>query len=232
MTEAGPRAVALVTGASRGIGAAIARRLAADGWSLSLGMRNPQAPEGLADAHLHRHDCFEADEAAWVEAARAQFGRIDAVVACAGIMTPKSVIEVEDDALDAMWEVNVKSPRRLIRAAWPDLCQTGRGRVVVVASLSGKRVKTAGSAAYAMTKHAAVALSHGVRQAGWEHGVRATAICPGYVATDMTGGVKDFPREEMTEAESVADLAALALSLPNNACMAEMHVNCRIEEFY
>lgn len=223
---------ALVTGASRGIGLAVARRLSADGWALSLGMRRPETPEGVTGpVHTHVHDALAADETAWADAAREEFGRIDAVVCCAGIMTPHSVIEAEDDVLDEMWEVNVKSPRRLIRAAWPDLCEAG-GRVVILASLSGNRVKSEASGSYAVTKHAAIALSHGVRQAGWRHGVRATAICPGYVATDMTRKVTDVPRDEMSQPEDVAALVALALETPRTASVAEMHVNCRLEETY
>lgn len=233
MTDDAARPVALLSGASRGIGLAIARRLTADGWRLSLGMRTPTPLEEVdPEAQLIAHDATKADEAAWVEAARGRFGRIDAVIACAGVMAPKSVIEVDDETLDGMWEVNVKSPRRLISAAWPDLAAAGRGRVVVVASLSGKRVKSEMSGAYAMTKHAAVALVHGVRQAGWTSGVRATAVCPGFVATDMARAITNFPEEKMTRPEDVANLVALALAAPNEASVAELHVNCNLEESY
>ncbi|QIE56068.1 SDR family NAD(P)-dependent oxidoreductase [Pikeienuella piscinae] len=225
--------VALITGASRGIGAAIARRLQDEGWTLSLGMRTETRPEGIdASAHVIQHDCLKADEAGWVDVVRERFGRIDVVICSAGVMTPKSVIEATDDELDRMWEVNVKSPRRLIRAAWPQLCESGRGRVVLLASLSGKRVKSETSGAYAMTKHAVMALNHGVRQAGWRHGVRATAVCPGFVATDMARAITDHPAEEMTQAEDVARLVSLALETPNEAAVAELHVNCLLEEFY
>lgn len=227
------RRVALVSGASRGIGAAVALRLQREGWALSLGMREPALPKGVDDAaHIFSHDCLKADEAVWAAAAQERFGRIDAVICCAGVMTPKSVIEVEDEALDQMWEVNVKSPRRLIRAAWPQICESGRGRVVLLASLSGKRVKSEASGAYAMTKHAVMALNHGVRQAGWRHGVRATAVCPGFVATDMARAITDFPEARMTQAEDVARLVSLALETPNEACVAELHVSCQLEELF
>ena len=225
--------VALVSGASRGIGAAIAARLAAEGWRLSLGMRQPKAPKGVGDdAQIVPYDATGAAEGAWVEAALARFGRIDAVVCNAGLMAPKSVIDVDDETLDAMWEVNVKAPRRLIQAAWPSLTSIGRGRVVIIASLSGKRVKSAASGAYAMTKHAAVALSHGVRQAGWEAGVRSTAVCPGFVATDMARAITNFPEEKMTRPKDVARLVSLALDTPNEASVSELHVNATLEEFY
>jgi NAD(P)-dependent dehydrogenase (short-subunit alcohol dehydrogenase family) len=222
--------VALVSGASRGIGAAVAERLATNGWRLSLGMRDIGDAVGrFSDAHIQRHDAMQQDEAAWVAAAQDRFGRIDAVICCAGTMVPETVVSVDDETLDAMFEVNVKSPRRLVRAAWPDLQQAGEGRVVILASLSGKRVKSAASGAYAMTKHAAVALAHGIRQAGWDDGIRATAVCPGFVNTDMARAITDFPPEDMTTPEDVARMVQLALDMPNSASMAEIAVNCSLE---
>ena len=145
--------VALITGASRGIGAAVARQLDGAGWSLSLGMRNSQAPDGFrGDVHFAKHDAVDADEDAWVSAAIAHHGRIDAVICCAGVMVPRSVIAIGDGDLDHMWEVNVKSPRRLIAAAWPELCRSGSGRVVIAASLSGKRVNPPYSRGPAVTR--------------------------------------------------------------------------------
>ena len=225
--------VALLSGASRGIGAAVAERLHRAGWRLSLGLRDPDGPAvRLPGAQRVRHDALAADEAAWVEAARAEFGRIDAVVACAGIMEPASVVEIGDEVLDRMWEVNVKSPRRLVQAAWPDLCTTGAGRVVLLASLSGKRVKSAASGSYAMTKHAVLALGHGIRQAGWEHGVRATSVCPGFVDTDMARAIADVEPGRMTGPGEVARLVELALDLSNTASVSELAVNCLLEERY
>ncbi|SFD74540.1 SDR family NAD(P)-dependent oxidoreductase [Salipiger profundus] len=172
--------VALVSGASRGIGLAVARTLQQNDWSLSLGLRDTEdvAPE-LSRQQVVQHDARQADEQAWVQAALDRFGGIDAVACCAGIMTPKDIVEIDDETLDAMWEVNVKSPRRLVSAAWEPLKQSGQGRVAVLASLSGKRVKSSAPSSYALTKHAAVVLVHGFRQTGREHGIRATAIMPG-----------------------------------------------------
>lgn len=222
--------VAVISGASRGIGAAVAEQLMANGWRLSLGMRDPDDAVGrFGDAHIHRHDAMQQDEENWIAAAQDRFGGIDAVVCCAGIMAPETVVSVDDETLDAMFEVNVKSPRRLVRAAWPSLQNADEGRVVILASLSGKRVKSAASGAYAMSKHAAIALTHGIRQAGWDDGIRATAICPGFVNTDMARAITDFPPEGMTPPEAVARMVQLALDVPNSASIAEMAVNCTAE---
>jgi len=224
--------VVMISGANRGIGAATARRLAAAGFRLSLGVRNGRTPAVSASARclVARYEGRERESAkAWVDATLERFGRIDALVNNAGI-APLSTLEDEsEDALDEMWLVNVKAPLRVIRSALPHLKKSGVGRVVNIASLSGKRVKNA-NAGYAMTKFALMALTHSVRRLGWEHGIRATAICPSFVATDMTADVHEVQRAEMIPPEEVAELVACVLSLPNNASIAELLVNMRHEE--
>ena len=228
--------VALVSGASRGIGAAIAERLHNEGWALSLGMRQPVIPgwadQGQRVQSVEFDACDTTSEARWMSAASERFSRLDAVIASAGLMIPGSIIDVTDEELDAMWQVNAKSPRRLIAAAWPHLQHSGYGRVIIVGSLSGKRVAASGSSAYAMTKHAAVALAHATRKTGWDHGIRATALCPGLVATDMARQITDRPASQMTTPGDVAHLASLALNLPNQASMAELSVNCDAGELF
>ncbi|MGK9168480.1 SDR family NAD(P)-dependent oxidoreductase [Inquilinus limosus] len=225
--------VAIISGASRGIGAEIASALARAGWRLSLGARNPASlslPDG-ADALAHRFDARDSDsERLWVEATAERFGRIDAVIANAGIMIPKTVIAADDADLDDLIQVNVKSPLRLVRAAWPHLIASGHGRVVTIASLSGKRVKSADSGLYAVSKFAALALTHAIRHAGWEEGVRATAVCPGYVATDMAAALTDRPPETMTQPQDVARVVAFLLDLPATASIAEIPINSTLED--
>lgn len=229
--------VALISGASRGIGAAVAERLLAEGWAVSLGMRAPALPDWAAGAqdrlHLHAYDATDPEaEAGWAGAALARFGRIDAVVANAGIMIPKTVIEAEEDEVRAMMDVNVHAPRRLAKAAWEALSASGRGRIIILASLSGKRVKAAGAGSYSLSKFAAVALAHALRHAGFERGIRATAICPGFVATDMALALSDLGAERMTDPKDLARVIALILDLPNEASVAEFAVNCQLEESF
>ena len=122
----------------------------------------------------------------------------------------------------------MKAPFRVIQAALPHLKASGRGRVVNVASLSGKRVMGL-NAGYQMSKHAVVALTHAVRRLGWEHGIRATALCPGFVDTDLTSQVTDVEHEHMTSVDDLAELVATIVHLPNTAAIAELLVNCRYE---
>lgn len=114
--------VALISGASRGIGDHIAATLLGEGWSVSLGMRSPSLPQWAVghegQVHLAHYDANDASaEKRWADEAHQHFGRIDAVVANAGIMIPKTVIEADDEDIDAMLAVNVKAPRRLVKAA-------------------------------------------------------------------------------------------------------------------
>jgi len=220
----------MVSGANRGIGAAIATHLAAAGWDLSLGMRRPAVSKGAPHALLHPYDAETPDaEASWVDATLARFERIDAIVCNAGLMIPQTVISITEAEMASMFNVNVFAPQRLARAAWPALRASGCGRVVVIGSLSGKRVSSADSGAYAVTKFAAVALTHALRHAGWDDGIRATAICPGFVATDMAAAITDMDPRTMTQPEEVARLVELALNLPNTASMPEIAVNGLIE---
>lgn len=228
--------VVMVSGANRGIGRAVARCLLAKGYSLSLGARDQaalaKATQGFAPERVLRH-AYDATDArsneAWVAATLARFGRIDGLVNNAGI-GPAARIEDADDAnLDAMWAVNVKAPMRMIRLALPHLRKSGTGRIVNVSSLSGKRVRN-DNAGYSMSKFALMALTHTARQIAWNDGVRVTAVCPSFVATDMTAGVTKVTRAEMIDPGDLAEIVALALALPNTAAIAELLVNCRLED--
>lgn len=238
MTPRGEMPVVLISGASRGIGDHVAAEMARQGWAVSLGMRAPVMPQwaqgGLEGAvHLAPYDALDPDaEAGWVASAMERYGRIDAVIANAGIMIAKTVIEADDADIDTMLSVNVKAPRRLVKAAWSPLCESGRGRVVILASLSGKRVKSPPAGSYSVSKFAAVGLAHAIRQAGFEHGLRATAVCPGFVATDMAAALTDRPAAQMTQPADLARIIAMLVSLPNEASVAEFAVNCQLEEFF
>lgn len=226
--------VVMISGAGRGIGAAIARRLASDNFRLSLGVREPSRVPFTNDdrCFITPYDARERDSAKkWVTATLDRFGRIDAIVNNAAIALRSSVEDENEDALDEMWLVNVKAPLRVVRAALPYLKQSGAGRVIQVASLQGKRVAR-NNHGYAMTKFASVALSHSIRRLGWEYGIRATALCPNFVATDMTAGVKVLDHEDMTQPDDLGALVACLLALPNTASIAELLVNCRFEDAF
>ncbi len=225
--------VVMVSGANRGIGLAIAQALYGAGYTLSLGARDPAAlgdVTGGWDAERVLVDRYDAEDQAshrqWVASTARRYGRIDGLVNNAGMVVRVTVEDDKDEALDRMWAVNVKAPLSMIRTALPYLRRSGAGRVVNIASIAGKAVYN-NNVGYAMTKFAAVALSHATRHAGWDDGVRCTALCPGFVATDMTADVETFPHDRMMAPGDIADLALTVLALSNNASVAELVVNCR-----
>lgn len=231
-TASPPARVAMITGASRGIGLAIAERLAASGWRLSLGLRRPAETAAPAGSLVVAYDAMRGGEDAWVAATAEAFGRVDAIICNAGIMIPKTVVEASEAEMAELFAVNVHAPQRLARAAWPHLKATGRGRVVVTSSLSGLRVYGATSGAYSMTKFAVLALAHGLRHAGFEDGIRATAICPGFVATDMAMALSGMPPAEMTQPEDLAAIVEMVLDQPNTTSLPVIAVNCRVDGNY
>lgn len=230
--------VIMISGASRGIGLALAKTLLAKGYSVSAGARDIDAlgtalPDAPAERFLAaRYDAEDrATYQAWVDATAERFGRIDGLVNNAGTSNTFSIEAGEEAELDTLFEINIKGPLFMTRLALPYLRKSGSGRIINVASLSGKRVRNE-NIAYAMTKHALIALTHGTRRIGWEDGVRATSVCPSFVATDLTASVTKVPREEMIDPNDLAELIATAIALPNTAVMAEMLVNCRLEDLF
>ncbi|MBT5697944.1 MAG: SDR family NAD(P)-dependent oxidoreductase [Gemmatimonadales bacterium] len=229
--------VVMLSGATGGIGMAITRRLSEDGFRLSLGVRNVDAAReafpGLeADGGLiHRFEAGEADTAkAWVDATAEHFGQIDVLINNAGILRQVFFDEGDEDLLDELWTVNVKAPFRLIRHALPHLSETGGGRIINVGSTDAKRYRAGVSVGYAMSKHALMAMSHAAKAAGWEHGVRVTALCPGAVDTPMIQSIPGVtPVDERIQPTDLAEIVAFLLGLPNNASVPELVVNTRLE---
>jgi NAD(P)-dependent dehydrogenase (short-subunit alcohol dehydrogenase family) len=220
--------IVMVSGASRGIGRAVVDRLLASGFRVSAGLRDPSRLAQTDRLMTHRYDAEDANSPiAWVNATVARWGGVDAVINAAGI-NPKVLVSGEgEDELEEMWRINVKGPLRMIRAALPHLAVCGHGRVVNLGSLSGRRVGS--NVGYAMTKFAVVALTHGLRREGRAAGIRATVVCPGYVATDMTLNDDEIPRHEMSQPGDIARLVETVLMLPNNASVSELLVHCQFE---
>ncbi|MEL6962476.1 MAG: SDR family NAD(P)-dependent oxidoreductase [Pseudomonadota bacterium] len=223
--------VVMVSGANRGIGRSIAEACKVRGYKLSLGARQPETLQELvsSDVLVQEYDAERSETAeAWMKATQARFGRLDALVNNAGVYISARIEDGEEADFDRLWRVNVKGPLKLIQLALPHLKAAGNGRIINLVSLAGKRVPSDDSAGYAMSKHAALALHHATRRVGWDHGVRATAVCPGLVATDMVAWAK-VPRDEMIQPADLAELIATIMALPNHAVVAELAVNCRFE---
>jgi len=157
--------VIMLSGANRGIGAAIAARLRGDGYRPSLGARSPgDIVASAGDDCLHAHfDAMDPESPKlWAAATVAHFGRIDGLINNAGVAASFGFEDGDEADLDRMLEVNLKAPYRLIRAALPQFRASGSGRIVNITSLAGMRFKR-GSPGYAMSKFAAMGLSSAAR---------------------------------------------------------------------
>jgi NAD(P)-dependent dehydrogenase (short-subunit alcohol dehydrogenase family) len=236
MLEVADRVV-MISGPTGGIGSALVKRLYADGFRLSLGARDlGKAARKFADLDearvaLYRFDAMEPETAAeWVQDTVDRFGRVDALINNAGVLRQVFFEEGDEALLDELWSVNVKAPFRLIRHALPHLSKTGTGRIINVASTDGKRYREGVSIGYTMSKHAIVALSHAAKHAGWEHGVRVTALCPGAVDTPMIASMPGVtPVAERIQPDTLAEITSFLLRMPNNASIPELVVNTRLE---
>jgi NAD(P)-dependent dehydrogenase (short-subunit alcohol dehydrogenase family) len=238
MMEVNDRVV-LLSGATRGIGAATAARLYSDGYRLSLGVRDASRVSDELRADTDRvqivsYDAMNPGESAksWVAAAIERFGRIDVLVNNAGVVHRDGFLAATEAQLDDVLTVNVKGPFLLTQEAWPHLKQNGGGKIIILASLGGLRVKVANSCVYGMSKHAVMAMAHSLRMLGWDDGIRVTAICPGPVNTDMMVGASNLAPEGMTQPDVIAGLVSHALTLPRSASIPFIPINAIAEQLY
>jgi len=186
-----PSRVALVTGAGRGIGRAVAVRLSAEGFAVALTARNTGELEATASACTGQTLVIGADITAPAAVddvfsrVEQQWGAVDVLVANAGAGVSASLAKTTDEQWQQMLDLNLTAPFRCVRRAVPAMVQRGSGRVVVIASVAAK-VGEPYIAAYTASKHGVLGL---VRSAAAElatTGVTVNAVCPGYVDTPMT----------------------------------------------
>lgn len=189
--------VVLVTGASSGIGAGIARELAAAGAKVMIGARRADRLEALAaeltaaggtvlaqPVDVTRRDGV----AAFADAARAAWGRVDVIVNNAGVMPLSPMASMKVEEWDRMIDVNIKGVLNGIAAVLPEMTARGSGHIVNVASI-GALVVVPTAAVYCATKHAVRALSEGLRQEN--PALRVTCIHPGVVESELADTITD-----------------------------------------
>lgn len=202
----------LITGASSGIGAAIARELAAAGARVVLGARRKDRLDGLASeieaaggtAATRQLDVTDRDDVvAFADAARRTFGRIDVIVNNAGVMPLSPMKSLKVDEWERMIDVNIKGVLYGIAAVLPEMTARGSGHIVNIASIGALQVYP-NSAVYCATKFAVRAISDGLRQENSR--VRVTCVNPGVVESELASTITD-----PTAAEAMRTFRAIAL---------------------
>jgi NAD(P)-dependent dehydrogenase (short-subunit alcohol dehydrogenase family) len=219
--------VVLVTGASSGIGAAVARKLAADGATVVCGDRNigplqtPEQSARFTSVELDVSD--EASCAAAVEYAITRHDRLDALVHCAGVWEPALALDATEAALDRVISVNLAGSFLMAAAVGRALINQGDGgAVVLIGSANSVRAGT-GQAIYASTKGGVLMLGQALALDWAEHGIRVNTVGPGMTDTPMMAGVlaggarRDWlmsrtPLNRVGTPEEVADAVAFLLS--------------------
>jgi NADP-dependent 3-hydroxy acid dehydrogenase YdfG len=217
--------VALVTGASGGIGAAVARSLAEQGVRLGLASRSG-GDLGIDGSIAAPCDVREpAAVGAFVEQIVARFGRLDIVIANAGVGAYGPFLELDPGNLEEMLDTNVKGTIYTIRAALPHLLESDRADIVTVASEAGRRGLPF-EAVYSASKFAQVGFTRALDHELRPQGVRCTNVCPGGVATDFAmgrGRTPDMPElAGMMSADDVAEAVLFVLTRPRNHRILEM----------
>ena len=211
--------VAFVTGASRGIGAAVARALSDEGVQLGLASRSGD-DLGLPDAvgiPCDVRDLTQVEGA--VRTTVDRFGALDICVANAGVGSYHTLVDTPVEHIEEMIDVNLKGTIYAIRASIPNLIASGEGDIVTLASEAGRR-GLPNEAVYCASKFGQVGLTRALDHELREHGVRCTNVCPGGVATDFAlaegyGRTPDVLPGMMT-AEDVAEVVLFCLTRPRS----------------
>jgi len=217
--------VALITGASRGIGSATARALAAQGVRLGLASRSGDdlGMDGVVAQPTDVRDPASLDS--MVAATVDRFGQLDILVVNAGVGAYGPFLDLPPDQLEEMIDVNVKGAIYSVRAALPHLLRSDAADIVTIASEAGRRGLPL-EAVYCSSKFAQVGLTRALDHELREKGVRCTNVCPGGVATDFAmgrGRTPEMPQlAGMMRPEDVAETVLFVLTRPRTHRILEV----------
>lgn len=224
---------ALVTGASSGIGRAVARMLAAHGVRVALTGRSQERLEALAREIGDRHPVIAADLAhrdevdRMVAAAENALGGIDILHANAGLYLPGDLVDSDLERMEEVVAVNVAAVFRCVRRVLPGMIARGGGDVVVTSSVAGHQA-IPWEPVYSASKHAVQAFVHGVRRQVSKHHIRVGSLAPGIVLNELWGKLDEAEIERQVAAraglrcEDVADALLFMLTRPPNATVRDL----------
>ena len=189
------RRVAIVTGASRGIGAAIAQRLALEGYSVVLNYASDGSTEAACALCAELSDVSRFDEAKrLINEVKQQFGRIDVLVNNAGITRDGLLARMKEEAFDRVIEVNLKGAFNCLRHAAPLMMKQRYGRIVSVSSVVGV-AGNAGQVNYAASKAGIIGMTKAAAKELAPRGITVNAVAPGFIDTAMTDALPDSAKE-------------------------------------
>jgi len=216
---------ALVTGGSTGIGLAVARVLAEEGFQLTLASRRRERVEAAAaelGAQAVAADVSRAEDCERLVAAHSErFGGLDVLVNSAGVGIGGSIEELQIKHIDLQLSVNLRGLVLVTRAAIP-LLRASHGLVVNLSSIAGT-IPAPGLSIYGAAKAAVISFTRSLNAELEEDGVRATAICPGFVDTAMAAWT-GIPGEEMIQPQDCAEIVRLLLRLSPHARIPQVVV--------
>ncbi|MFV3092474.1 SDR family oxidoreductase [Pseudomonas sp. GW6] len=230
--------VILVTGASSGIGEAIARHLASLGHHVVLGARRIERLQVLVEelqVQGQHASCLTLDVSqlhemqAFVEYAEAQHGPVDVIINNAGVMPLSPLNALKVDEWNRMIDVNIRGVLHGIAAVLPGMEERGRGQVINIASIGAHAVSPT-AAVYCATKYAVWAISDGLRQESER--IRVTTICPGVVESELADSISDASAREAMKAfrrvaitpDAIARAVAYAVEQPDDVDVSELIV--------
>jgi 3-oxoacyl-[acyl-carrier protein] reductase len=223
--------VAVVTGASRGVGAAVVRRFAEAGAKVGLLSRSGDDLGLGGDALGVQCDVSDRSQVfGAIENVVSRFGSLDCVVANAGVGMYGNFLDLDPDDVETMIDVNLKGTLYTAAATLPHLIAAGGGDFVSLASVAGLRAFP-GETVYNASKFGQVGFTRSLDHELREHGVRATNVCPGGVATDfaMGKGREEGSTEGMLSADEVAETVVYCVTRPSNWRMLTMSYRPMIE---
>ncbi|MFQ5779340.1 MAG: SDR family oxidoreductase [Nitrospiria bacterium] len=224
--------VALITGGSSGIGLAVASTLAAEGMAVAITARDKQKLKQAAkqlEENGGKVVSIPADVSvsnqvtAFVKQVEDTFGQIDLLVNNAGIAKFNSIEALSEDDWDETQRINLKGAFLYTKAVLPIMQRQRSGYIVNIASIAGKSGFGEASA-YCASKFGMIGLTESLLEESIQHNIRATAICPGYVATPMVRGVS-IPQDEMIPPEDIGKLIVGLLHLSHLTVIKEIVVN-------
>jgi NADP-dependent 3-hydroxy acid dehydrogenase YdfG len=232
--------VAVVTGASSGIGEATVRAFSAAGAAVALGARRTDRLEQIAGELegpklVREVDVSDEEQArAFVQAAHDELGGLDVLVNNAGVMLLGPVADADTDEWRRMIDVNLLGLLYSTHAALPLMAGSGGGDIVNVSSVAGRRAD-AGAAVYNMTKFGVHGFSEALRQEALHSKIRVTTVAPGFVETELQGHNRNpvvrqtmvRHREQIGDvlhAEDIADAILNAVTRPPHVCVNEIVV--------